>query len=80
MTNTESRREAVFDLEVITRRGFDVLGDLVVRSLIIVVDILFKPSALDENLDFQIRMRFGDRHLEDSGGVEPETNKKEGWC
>ena len=74
VTYAEPRREAVFDFEVVAGRGFDELSDLVIRSLIIVVDVLLKRSALDEYLDFEFRKRFGDRHLEDGGGLKVKTS------
>ena len=74
VTYAEPRREAIFDLEVVTRRSFDEFSNLIIRRLIIVVDVLLKRSVLDEHFDFEFRKRFGDRHLEDGGGVKTETS------
>jgi len=74
VTYAEPRREAIFDFEVVTRRSFDEFSNLVIRRLIIVVDVLLQRSALDEYFDFEFRKRFGDRHLEDGGGLKTETS------
>ena len=64
VTNAESRSEAVSDLEIVTGRGFDILGDLAMRCLIIVIDVLLKRDALGVHLDFEVGKSLGDSHLD----------------